>query len=81
MAFAVAFPGAKKTALLLVKAKIEGRPLPKKTAPAPTKTTDLLQAFRESAGIGSGGKPKRAATKADGAPKAKRRTARSKRAA
>ena len=65
----------------LVKAKIEGRPLPKKKTPAPTKASDLLQSLRESAEIGSHGKPKRAATKADGPPKAKRRTARSKRAA
>ena len=65
----------------LVKAKIEGRPLQKKKAPAPTKTSDLLQALRESAGMGSRGEPKRAAAKADGRPKAKRRTARSKRAA
>lgn len=37
----------------LVKAKIEGRSLPKKkTAPAP-KATDLLQALRESAGLGA----------------------------
>jgi len=65
----------------LVKAKIEGRALPKKKAPAPTKTSDLLQACRESAGMGSRREPKRAAAKADGPPKTKRRTARSKRAA
>lgn len=47
----------------LVKAKIEGRPLPKKKAPAPTKTSDLLQALRESAGTGSAHKPKRAPAK------------------
>jgi DNA end-binding protein Ku len=67
----------------LVKAKIEGRALPKKKAPAPTKTSDLLQALRESAGRGSPPKPKRPAAKADmdvNPPKAKR-TARSKRAA
>jgi DNA end-binding protein Ku len=65
----------------LVKAKIEGRALPKKKPPAPTKASDLLQTLRESAGIGSRREPKRAAAKADGRPKAKRRTARSKRAA
>jgi DNA end-binding protein Ku len=68
----------------LVKAKIEGRALPKKKAPAPTKTSDLLQALRESAGMGSPSKPKRAAAKSDAdanAPRAKPRTARSKRAA
>ena len=68
----------------LVKAKIEGRALPKKKAPAPTKTSDLLQALRESAGIGSARKPKRAAAKAkadSSPPKTKRRTAHSKRAA
>ncbi len=36
----------------LVKAKIEGRALPKKKAPAASKPSDLLQALRESAGIG-----------------------------
>ena len=68
----------------LVKAKIEGRALPKKKAPAPTKTSDLLQALRESAGMGSPRKPKRAAAKAkadSSPPNTKRRTARSKRAA
>ena len=68
----------------LVKAKIEGRALPKKKAPAPTKTSDLLQALRESAGMGSPRKPKRAAAKAkadSSPPKTKRRTAHSKRAA
>ena len=67
-----------------VKAKIEGRALPKKKAPAPTKTSDLLQALRESAGMGSPRKPKRAAAKAeaDASPsKPKRRAAHPKRAA
>src|SRR5271163_2884518 len=67
----------------LVKAKIEGRALPKRKASAPTKTSDLLQALRESAGMGSPGKSEH--TSKAGAdpnpPKAKRRTARSKRAA
>ncbi len=46
----------------LVKAKIEGRALPKKTAPAASKPSDLLQALRESAGIGGKkAEPKRAA--------------------
>ncbi|WP_312223687.1 non-homologous end joining protein Ku [Rhizobium rhizoryzae] len=36
----------------LVKAKIEGRALPKKKAPAASKPSDLLQALRESAGMG-----------------------------
>ena len=67
----------------LVKAKIEGRALLKKKAPAPTKTGERLQALRESAGMRSPAKAKRAAAKADAdanPPKAKR-TARSKRAA
>jgi DNA end-binding protein Ku len=67
----------------LVKAKIEGRSLPKKKAPAPAKQSDLLQALRESAGVSSSGKPKRTAAKAEAAvapPKAKR-TSRSTRAA
>lgn len=37
----------------LVKAKIEGRSLPKKKAPAVSKPSDLLQALRESAGMGT----------------------------
>lgn len=37
----------------LVKAKIEGRSLPKKKAPAASKPNDLLQALRESAGVGT----------------------------
>lgn len=67
----------------LVKAKIEGRTLPKKKAPAPSKPSDLLQALRESAGAAGSGKPKRAATKAKtGAASAKpKRATRSKRAA
>jgi DNA end-binding protein Ku len=67
----------------LVKAKIEGRALPKKKAPAPTKTSDLLQALRESAEMGSPRKSTRAAAKADAdsTPPKGKRTARSKRAA
>jgi DNA end-binding protein Ku len=68
----------------LVKAKIEGRALPKRKAPAPTKTSDLLRALRESAGMESPRKPRRAAAKAEtdaNPPKTKRRTANSKRAA
>jgi DNA end-binding protein Ku len=67
----------------LVKAKIEGRALPKKKALAPTKSSDLLQALRESAGKRSPREPKRPAAKADtdaSPPKAKR-SVRSKRAA
>ena len=37
----------------LVKAKIEGRTLPKRKAPPPSKPNDLLQALRESAGMAS----------------------------
>ncbi len=37
----------------LVKAKIEGRSLPKKKAAPPAKAVDLLQALRESAGLGA----------------------------
>ena len=67
----------------LVKAKIEGRALPKKKTPPPSKPSDLLQALRESAGMASAGKTKRAATKTDvGArPRKAKRTSRSKRAA
>ena len=64
----------------LVKAKIEGRALPKKKAPPPSKQNDLLQALRQSAGLASPQKPKRAATGAAVAKQPKR-TATSKRAA
>jgi DNA end-binding protein Ku len=59
----------------LVKAKIEGRALPKKKAPPPSKPSDLLQALRESAGMTSARKSKRDATRADAGsspPKPKR---------
>ncbi|GGF67712.1 non-homologous end joining protein Ku [Azorhizobium oxalatiphilum] len=42
----------------LVKAKIEGKPLPKRKTKAPAKTSDLLAALRESAGVKSAAKPK-----------------------
>ncbi|WP_168878881.1 Ku protein [Rhizobium sp. P28RR-XV] len=46
----------------LVKAKIEGRTLPKKKAPPPSKKGDLLQALRESAGMTAPAKAKRTGT-------------------
>lgn len=46
----------------LVKAKIEGRALPKKKAAAVPKENDLLQALRESAGMGAKSSQKRAAS-------------------
>lgn len=50
----------------LVKAKIEGRALPKKKAPPASEPSDLLQALRESAGIGGKkAEPKRAAANAN----------------
>ncbi|AJC80937.1 ATP-dependent DNA helicase Ku-type protein [Rhizobium etli bv. phaseoli str. IE4803] len=50
----------------LVKAKIEGRTLPKRKAPAASKPSDLLQALRESAGLGTKeSKPKRTAANAN----------------
>jgi len=49
----------------LVKAKIEGRALPKKKAPAASKPSDLLQALRESAGIGKKAEPNRTAANAN----------------
>ncbi|MBZ9676504.1 Ku protein [Mesorhizobium sp. ES1-1] len=67
----------------LVKAKIEGRTLPKKKTPPPSKASDLLQALRQSAGLGLGGKEKRPASKAPVPANAKqpKRSAGSKRAA
>jgi DNA end-binding protein Ku len=64
----------------LVKAKIEGKPLPKKKAPPPSKPSDLLQALRQSAGLGSREKPKRPAKSKSSAKEPKRAT-NSKRAA
>ena len=50
----------------LVKAKIEGRALPKKKAPPASKPSDLLQALRESAGVGTKKpEPKRTAANAN----------------
>jgi DNA end-binding protein Ku len=49
----------------LVKAKIEGRSLPKKKVPVASKPSDLLQALRESAGMGKKVEPKRAAANAN----------------
>ncbi|WP_341992488.1 Ku protein [Azorhizobium sp. AG788] len=63
----------------LVKAKIEGRALPKKKAPAPTKTSDLLQALRESAGTPPAPKRKRTAAKAKADEKAPEKTPKPKR--
>ncbi|MGN7883908.1 non-homologous end joining protein Ku [Sinorhizobium sp. Sb3] len=69
----------------LVKAKIEGRTLPKKKAPVASKPSDLLQALRESAGLGAKEtKPKRTAANANrgaGRQKAAKTAAKSKRAA
>ena len=45
----------------LVKAKIEGRPIPAARAPTPVASGDLLAALRESAGVA--GKPKRKTSK------------------
>jgi DNA end-binding protein Ku len=50
----------------LVKAKIEGRSLPKRKAPVASKPSDLLQALRESAGMGAKeAQPKRTAANAN----------------
>ncbi|RSC30105.1 Ku protein [Agrobacterium sp. FDAARGOS_525] len=49
----------------LVKAKIEGRALPKKKAAAVPRQNDLLQALRESAGVGTKSSQKRAASNAN----------------
>ena len=50
----------------LVKAKIEGRSLPRKKAPVASKPTDLLQALRASAGLSAKkAEPKRAAANAN----------------
>ncbi|OWW02385.1 Ku protein [Rhizobium sp. R72] len=69
----------------LVKAKIEGRALPKRKVPVASKPSDLLQALRESAGIGAKEtKPKRTSANANrdaGRPKAAKHAAKAKKAA
>jgi DNA end-binding protein Ku len=65
----------------LVKAKIEGKPLPKKKVPPPSKPSDLLQALRQSAGLKSSEKTKRPAAKSKPGAKEPKRAANSKRAA
>jgi DNA end-binding protein Ku len=40
----------------LVRAKLEGKPLPVRKAPAPTKVVDLMEALRQSAGVAGTGK-------------------------
>jgi DNA end-binding protein Ku len=66
----------------LVKAKIEGKPVPRKKAPVSTKVVDLMEALRQSAGkAGKGGSgPSRRGgaapkTKTKAQAKAKRKTA------
>ncbi len=61
----------------LVKAKLEGRSLPKKKVPAASKPGDLLKALRESAGMGTTtAKAKRGAANANkGATRKKPQTA------
>ena len=49
----------------LVKAKIEGRSLPKRKAPTASRPSDLLKALRESAGLDSKAEPKRTAANAN----------------
>lgn len=63
----------------LVKAKIEGRSLPKKKAPAASRPGDLLKALRESAGMGE--KTPKTKRAADNANKSSARTPTTKRTA
>jgi DNA end-binding protein Ku len=65
----------------LIKAKMEGKALPKKKVPPPTKTSDLLQALRQSAGVSRNEKPKGSGAKADARDKRQKRGVNSKRAA
>ncbi len=55
----------------LVKAKLEGRSLPKKKAPPVSKQSDLLQALRESAGLAVGTPARRAGNTNAGRERAK----------
>lgn len=67
----------------VVKAKIEGRALPKKKAPVASKPSDLLQALRESAGLGAKNTKRTAANANQGAGRqtAAKAAAKSKQAA
>lgn len=67
----------------LVKAKIEGRALPRKKAPVPSKPSDLLKALRQSAGMAATPKKKRSGAKAGAGTRSRKtkRSSRSKRAA
>ncbi|NEI72907.1 Ku protein [Rhizobium lusitanum] len=51
----------------LVKAKVEGKPIPVRKPTKVTDVTDLMEALRESAGLRNGGKSKRATTKSGSA--------------
>lgn len=64
----------------LVKAKIEGRSLPKRKAPVASKPGDLLKALRESAGMGAGkAASKRSAANANKGKKTDKATSKPKR--
>lgn len=66
----------------LVKAKIEGRSLPKRKAPVASKPGDLLKALRESAGMGAGkAASKRSAANANKGKKTDKATSKPKRTA
>lgn len=66
----------------LVKAKIEGRSLPKRKAPVASKPGDLLKALRESAGMGAGkASDKRSAANANKGKKGDKATSKPKRTA
>jgi DNA end-binding protein Ku len=66
----------------LVKAKIEGRSLPKRKAPVASKPGDLLKALRESAGTGAGkASDKRSAANANKGKKTDKATSKPKRTA
>jgi DNA end-binding protein Ku len=64
----------------LVKAKMEGRALPRKAAPQVSKPNDLLQALRESAGAVAAGAKRKTAANVNAGP-ARERAVRAKQAA
>ncbi|THK37832.1 Ku protein [Ensifer sp. MPMI2T] len=59
----------------LIKAKMEGKTLPKRAPPKVSKPNELLEALRQSAGIKAAAEPKRRASKA--APKGRSKATRS----
>jgi DNA end-binding protein Ku len=59
----------------LIRAKLEGKPIEIRKAPAPAKVVDLMEALRQSAGVAGAGKRPRAAQDGANSPKSSGRAA------